>query len=74
MRKVVPTPSSLLTCISPPIRSVSILLMVRPSPVPPAELPAADEPRAKGSNTLSSSTWAMPGPVSLISTSAISRA
>ena len=49
MRNVVPRPGVLLTVISPPIRSVSILLIVRPSPVPPAGSLAAIAPRANGS-------------------------
>jgi hypothetical protein len=71
MRKRVPTPGVLCTVISPPIRSVSILAIVRPRPVPPpslapAKLPRA-APRANGSKMRSMSRSAMPGPVSSIS-------
>src|SRR5437868_3228963 len=40
MRNTAPAPGVLTTLSSPPIRSVSILAMVRPSPAPGAEGPA----------------------------------
>ncbi len=63
------------TVISPPIRSVSILAMVRPNPVPPLALTAAAAwaPREKGSKMRSMSAGAMPGPLSSISNTAMSR-
>ena len=65
------------TVISPPIRSVSIFAMVRPRPVPPAPPaappPAEWAPREKGSKMRSMSPGAMPGPVSSISNTAMSR-
>ena len=66
------------TVISPPIRSVSILAMVRPRPVPPGAAGAppaavACAPREKGSKMRSRSAGAMPGPVSSISNTAMSR-
>jgi hypothetical protein len=63
------TPGVLRTFISPPIRSVSILAMVSPSPAPGADAAAA-LPRAKGSKMRSMSSAVMPGPVSSISITA----
>ncbi len=68
-----PRPGVLSTVSSPPIRSVSILAMVRPRPAPAAPCAAA-EARVKGSNTRSISCCDMPGPVSWMSMCAISRA
>jgi hypothetical protein len=52
------------TCISPPIRSVSMRAMVSPTPLPPA---CALLPRTKGSKMRSRSAAGMPGPVSRMS-------
>ena len=65
-----PAPGVLCTVISPPIRSVSILLIVRPRPVPPARRGSPRSRRARRARrSCSSSSGAMPGPVSSISNS-----
>ena len=62
--KLLPTPGTLCTCIVPPMSCTSLLLMVRPRPVPPkfrvVELSAWE----KGLKMCSSLSAAMPTPVS----------
>ena len=61
MRNTEPTPGVLATLSSPPIRSVSILAMVRPRPAPGAAWLPAVAPRAKGSKICSSSSACQAG-------------
>ena len=77
------TGAGLTTVIPLPIRSVSILPIVSPRPMPPGTaalvfMPLtaalASVPRVKGSKTCPISLAVMPGPVSSISNTAISRA
>ena len=71
--KTEPAPGRLLTESSPPISAVSILAMVSPRPAP-GTAAAALPPRAKGSKICSISSGLRPGPVSSMSSQAISRA
>ena len=55
-RNMLPVPGVLATVISPPMVSTSILVMVRPSPVPVAARAGPLRARSNGRNTRSRSS------------------
>jgi hypothetical protein len=67
--KVVPTPTTLLNVIEPPINLASWEQILRPKPVPPNFLLRPKSPCTKGSKIFSCICSAIPGPVSSTSNS-----
>ena len=66
-QKVVPSPGTLLTPMSPPINSTSSFEIARPSPVPPYLRVVEESTCEKLLNSRSSRSGGMPMPVSLTS-------
>ena len=67
-QKVLPSPNTLLTPMSPPMSSASRLQMVRPSPVPPYLRVVELSPWKNEEKSRSTTPGFMPMPVSWIST------